>query len=173
MRPPTTLKTMVSCSTSDQKQHTSPPKERDTQRRNGADPGRVLVGANSVLCKVQWAWWSVMYKQSSTRSSDATSTIERYLGTALLVSPQLSIPPAVFSRSSNCKFQFHLACSLRSSALMRPWRFHSTLPRSLHGDERLCLHAESWCRCRRDRAHCPPSSIGTAPFRLPSDTRVL
>ena len=31
------------------------------------------------------------------------------------------------SRSSNCKFQFHLTCFLRSSVLMRPWRCDPTL----------------------------------------------
>ena len=31
------------------------------------------------------------------------------------------------SRSSTCKFQFHLACFLKSSVLMRPWRCDSSL----------------------------------------------
>ena len=45
------------------------------------------------------------------------------LGTASLVSPQLSIAPTVIPRSSNCRFQLHLTRFLTSFALMRAWRW--------------------------------------------------
>ena len=123
--------------------------------------------------------WSVVYLQSSTCHSDATERLTQVsvrCGTALLVSPQLSIPPASIPDSSNCRFQVHLTCFHRSSALMRPRRCDfdfGITPQSLRfllrvvfvrlhgypamfmlcpfpavvGDERFCLHSGSWCRC--------------------------
>ena len=100
------------------------------------------------------------------------------LGIATPVSPQLIHCIGSFFRSSNCKFQCRRACSLKSSALTRPWRcsldYGITLssPRSPHhvvfvrlhghpakltmrpfsapvGDERFCPRSVSWCRYGR------------------------
>ena len=122
--------------------------------------------------------WSAVYMQSSLLPSNATDTRERSFWNCVF-------RESTTSCSSNCTFQFHLACFLRFSALMRPRRCdfdfeshldltepflcvvsvrHYCYPAMLMlcsftqvvGDERFCLHYVSWCRCRLDCSRCPP-----------------
>ena len=114
--------------TSVQKQHKYQKWKRSTQGRNGAEPGSIPAqcharysgsGEVQFICRVPHAPRTRL-PQVSVR-----------LGTALPLSQQLSNLPAVFPAARIYRLQFCLACSLKSSALMRPWRCDSTLESQL------------------------------------------
>ena len=85
------------------------------------NPASLLVHLSSrcVAIRIASGHFSFFCVSTSTRERSCRHCITRESTTVHST--------GCLSRISNCKFQFHLACFLRFSALMRPWRCDSTL----------------------------------------------
>ena len=190
-------------SSPDQKQHSVPQREDATlraQQKGSAELSRVVVGTSAAVHKTQ-GYGGVQFPCRLSRDPRTRLTqVGVRFGTALLVSPQLSILPAaiaaariagfnstslVFSGlprscvhgivTSTLESHLDLISPIPSSRCLRSSpRLSSNAHAVSSPSSRQTLSVLSWCRCRLDCSRCPPSSSsGSEPFRLLPDTRVL